>query len=97
MVPDTFFFLRVALIHALIPLGLKAVAEALEAEVTDLAGERYSRTGRQPWVVRWSQQEGSVYLLDQKVPVRYRWVRDRLRYAEVPLQTYERLREPCAK
>jgi hypothetical protein len=46
MVPDTFFFLRVALIHALIPLGLKAVAEALEAEVTNLAGERYSRTGR---------------------------------------------------
>lgn len=46
MVPDTFFFLRVALIQALIPLGLKAVAEALEAEVTNLAGERYSRTGR---------------------------------------------------
>jgi len=73
------------------------VAEALEAEVTDLAGERYSRTGRQPEVVRWSQQEGSVYLLDQKVPVGYRWVRDRLRYAEASLQTYERLREPYVK
>jgi len=40
------FSSRVALIQALIPLGLKVVAEALEAEVTDLAGERYSRTGR---------------------------------------------------
>ena len=37
MGPDTFFFPLVALIQALIPLGLKAVAEALEAEVTDLA------------------------------------------------------------
>jgi len=38
-----------------------------------------------------------VYLLDQKVPVGYRWVSDRLRHAEVPLQTYERLREPYVK
>ena len=35
----------VALIQALIPLGLTAVAEALKAEVTALAGERYRRTG----------------------------------------------------
>jgi hypothetical protein len=97
MVPDAFFFPGVALTQALIPLGLKAVAEELEAEVTDLGGEWYSRTGRQPGVVWWSRQEGSVYLLDQKVPVRYRWVRDRLRHAEVPLQTYERLREPYVK
>ena len=48
-------------------------------------------------MVRWSRQEGSVYLLDQKVPVGYRWVRVRLRHAEVPLQTYERLREPYVK
>ena len=97
MVPDTLFLPRVALIQVLIPLGLKAVAEALEAEVTDLAGERYNRAGRQPGVVRWSRREGSVYLLDQKVPVGYRWVRDRLRHAEVQLQTYERLREPYVK
>jgi hypothetical protein len=48
-------------------------------------------------VVQWSRQKGSVYLLDQKAPVRYRWVRDRLRHAEVPLHTYERLREPYVK
>ena len=36
---------RVALIKALIPLRLEAVAEALEAEVIGLGGEQYSRTG----------------------------------------------------
>lgn len=39
----------VALIHALIPLGLQSVVEALDAEVTALARERYRRTGGQPW------------------------------------------------
>ena len=42
-------------------------------------------------------KRGSVYLLDQKVPVGYRRVSDRLHHAEVPLQTYERLREPYVK
>ena len=37
----------VALIQALIPVGLKAVAETLEAEVVALAGEWYRRTGGQ--------------------------------------------------
>ena len=35
----------VALIQALIPLGVQAVGEALAAEVTALAGTRYCRTG----------------------------------------------------
>ena len=49
---------KVALIQALIPLGLQAVAEALEEEVTALAGPRYSRTGDQPGRVRWGHQRG---------------------------------------
>jgi len=61
---------RLALIQTLIPLGLKAVAEALEAKVIALGGERYGRTGGQPGVVRWNRQQGSVYLMDQKVSVR---------------------------
>ena len=65
----------VALIQALIPLGLTAVAEALTAEVVALAGERYSRTGGRPGVVRWCQQRGSVSLADQKLPITYRRVR----------------------
>ena len=86
----------VALIQALIPLGLQAVGDALEAEVTALAGERYRRTGGQPGLVRWGQQPGSVYLLDQKLPIAYPRVRDRVHKQEVPLPTYGRLREPRA-
>ncbi len=55
---------KVALIQELIPLGLEAVAEALEAEVTALAGEWYRRSGGRPGTVRWCRQRGSVYLLD---------------------------------
>lgn len=86
----------VALIQALIPLGLHAVGDALEAEVTDLAGERYSRTGGQPGYVRWCQQRGSVYLLDQKLPITYRRVRNRFRNVEVALPTYQALGDPRA-
>jgi len=84
----------VALIQALIPLGLEAVAEALKAEVTALAGERYSRTGGQRGLVRWSRERGSVYLADQKLPITYTRVRDLPGKREVPLRTYQRLQQP---
>ena len=83
----------IALIQTLIPLGLQAVGDVLEAEVTDLAGERYSRTGGQPGYVRWCQQQGSVYLLDQKLPITYTRVRDCRRNVEVPLSTYAQLKK----
>ena len=86
----------VALIQALIPLGLQAVGEALDAEVTTLAGTRYCRTGGRPGVVRWGQQPGSVYLADQKLPVPVPRVRDRLANREIPLTTYARLQVPRA-
>jgi len=85
---------RVALIQALIPLGLKAVAEVLEDEVTALAGARYQRPGRRPGYARWSAQQGWVCLGGQKLPVRVPRVRDRWANREVPLQTYRRLQEP---
>ena len=84
----------VALIQALIPLGLKAVAEVLEAEVTALAGEWYSRTGGQPGLVRWCHQRGAVYLADQKLPITYQRIRDLPRNTEIPLTTYQRLQQP---
>jgi transposase-like protein len=85
---------QVALIQALIPVGLQAVGEALEVEVTALAGARYQRTGRQPGHVRWSQQQGSVYLGDQKLPIRFPRVRNVQTNTEVPLKTYEQLQQP---
>jgi transposase-like protein len=87
---------KVALIQALIPVGLQAVQELLEAEVVRLAGERYQRTGRQPGCVRWGQQRGSIYLADQKLPLPHTRVRDRARNREVPLQSYQALQTPRA-
>jgi hypothetical protein len=86
----------VALIQALIPLGLQAVGEALEAEVVALAGVRYRRTGGRPGLVRWGQQPGSVYLADQKLPVPVHRVRDRGANRALPLITYARLQVPRA-
>ncbi len=85
---------KMALIQALIPLGLQAVGDLLAEEVTQLAGPRYARTGGQPGLVRWSQQHGSVYLADQKLPTPVPRVRDLARNTEVPLTTYQQLREP---
>ena len=85
---------RVELIQTLIPLGLEAVNDVLQQEVTALAGERYQRNGGQPGYARWGQQRGSVYLADQKVRLRVPRVRDRDRDQEVSLATYQSLREP---
>jgi transposase-like protein len=87
---------KVALIQALIPVGLHAVGEALEAEVVALAGARYRRTGGRAGVVRWGQQRGSVYLADQKLPIPVPRVRDRAANREVALATYEQLQRPRA-
>lgn len=85
---------RLVAIQALIPLGLAAVAEELEAEVTGLAGPRYARQDGRPARVRWGRQAGSIYLADQKLPVAVPRVRDRERGTEVPLAGYAALQEP---
>jgi len=85
---------RVELIQALIPLGLEAVQELLAQEVTALAGGRYQRGRGVPGYARWGGQDGSVYLADQKVAVRVPRVRDVRRDQEVPLTTYQGLRQP---
>ena len=87
---------RVALIQALIPVGLERVHELLQEEVEHLAGQWYQREGRQPGYVRWTPQRGSIYLADQKIPITVPRVRDRLRDQEVPLEGYERLQQPRA-
>lgn len=84
----------VPLIQALIPLGLQAFAEVMQAEVAALAGARYSRTGGTPGLVRWGRQRGSIFLADQKVPVAVQRVRDRLYDAEIPLRSYQQLQTP---
>jgi len=84
----------IAMIQALIPLGLRAVEEALQAEVAALAGPRYAREAGPSAVVRWGAQRGSVYLADQKLPIEVPRVRDRAAGAELPLATYAALQTP---
>src|SRR3990172_8794774 len=85
---------KVELIQALIPLGLMHVAEELKKEVAQLAGPRHSRGQGLPGHVRWGRQAGSVYLLDQKVPVVVPRVRDLARRSEFPLSVYRSLQAP---
>lgn len=89
-VPDA----RVELIQALIPLGLEAVNELLQQEVTALAGQRYRRGDGQAGCARWGQQRGSVYLTDQRIAVQVPRVRDLRAGQEVPLPSYQALRQP---
>lgn len=85
------FDVKISVIQELIPLGLKAVADELQGEVRRLAGERHSRAGVN---ARWGWQDGSVYLRDQKFPVRVPRVRDVEANREVPLEPYQRLQRP---
>ena len=85
-----------AMIQELIPLGLKAVSEALTQEVAALAGPRYAHGDAHPSRVRWGRQAGSIYLADQKLPMVVPRVRDRTAGREVPLATYEHFQTPRA-
>jgi len=85
------FNVKMSVIQELIPLGLKAVAEELSNEVKKLAGERYSRGGE---IDRWGRQNGSVYLRDQKFPLKVPRLRNKTTDEEVSLEAYQRLQQP---
>jgi transposase-like protein len=85
---------RLAMIQTLIPIGLESILEELEKELEELTGPRYAREGGREGLVRWGRQAGSVYLLDQKVPVVVPRVRDVRRGVEVPFETYRGLQSP---
>ena len=80
---------RMLLIQQLIPIGLMAVEEALQAEVTQLAGVRYRHddTPHQ----RWGSNIGSVYLGHQKHGIRVPRVRNKKNGQAVPLKSYRAL------
>ena len=83
-----------AMIQALIPLGLRAVEDALQQEVRALAGTRYARDDGHPGISRWGTQPGSIFLADQKLALDVPRVRDRIARREVPLPTYQQLQTP---
>ena len=73
---------RIELIQMLIPVGLQAIENGLQSEVSKLAVASYTRT--HPDLKRWGCNEGSVFLGDQKVPIAVFRVRDILEGKEVP-------------
>lgn len=78
---------RLDLIETLIPVGLMAVAEALQGEVRMLAGDRYSRGP----VSRHGTNRGSVVLGGQRLAIDVPRMRDRGLGRELPLASYQRL------
>ena len=84
---------RLSMIQMLIPLGLKAVGEELQAEVRALVGgSHHDRTGTANR--RWGQNPGSVFVGDQKLKINVPRVRDVQLGSEVPLKSYQRLQDP---
>jgi putative transposase len=85
---------RLSMIQMLIPLGLRAVEEELQAEVRKLSGGvHHERTGTT--IKRWGSNPGSVFVGDQKLRVNVPRVRDMEAGQEVRLKSYERLQDPC--
>ena len=89
--------MALSVIQALIPLGLKAVEEALQQEVTALAGARYAHADGHVGIARWGAQAGSIFLADQKLPITVPRVRDVYAGTELPLATYAQLQTPRAR
>jgi putative transposase len=82
---------RLLMIQQLIPLGLAAVQEELQAEVSRLVGGlSHERTGGS--VKRWGSNPGSVVLGGQKLSVEVPRVRDLGSRQEVTLESYRGLK-----
>ena len=71
-------------------LGIMMAQAIMDMEREELSGPEYFP--RQSGVYKWAYQPGSIYLGDQKVPVRH----PRLRgpEGEIPLESYAMLKEP---
>jgi transposase-like protein len=82
---------RLALIQALIPLGLMLINEELQREVRELAGDRYERKRVEEKVYRHGSNPGSVKLAGQRMPISVPRLRDRR--GEVTLESYRQLNQ----
>lgn len=82
---------KTELIQMLIPLGLRAVKDALQEEVKRWAGERHSRGGD---ISRWGEQPGSVYLGDEKFRIEVPRLRNTRKNQEISLETYHAIQSP---
>jgi len=82
---------RMAMIQALVPLGIAAAADEMRQEANVLIGELYERGKR---LGPWGMNRGSICLGDQKVRMKIPRIRDRRTNEEVSLASYGRLQRP---
>lgn len=83
---------RMVTIQTLIGLGMKAAAEEIQSEFSELTGLRYGHGKR---LGSYGTNPGSIYLGDQKVALTVPRVRGGREGAEVRLKSYERLQSPA--
>lgn len=84
--------MKAALIQALIPIGLMCVSDIVQEEVQTLAGKPYAREGREPGVVRYGYNPGSVRLGGQLIPMEVPRLRNLRTQEEVELKTLKAIR-----
>lgn len=73
--------------------GVVLIAKMLlNSEVLELVGDRHSRNADRD-CVRWGEQDGSVLLLEQRVPISKPRVRTKGGHTEVELQMYKQLND----
>ena len=82
---------RLELIRALIPIGLCAIYEELDREVSELAGQAHKRKENNQKNYRYGSNPGSVKLAGQRVPVKVPRVRGPK--GEIRLQSYDNLHQ----
>jgi putative transposase len=70
--------------------------EAIEEEVTEVAGERYAREPEKDRYHRWGYNPGSIRIGQERVPIKVPRVRDLEQDVEHPLESYRRLHEGVA-
>ncbi|MFQ6678766.1 MAG: IS256 family transposase [Fidelibacterota bacterium] len=88
------FDTEVSLIQAFIPIGLMAVEELLYKEVELLAGPPNHRKDKGGFPgYRWGSNPGSVFLGDTKARVAVPRVRNRQTEKEIPLKSYQLLKD----
>ena len=82
---------RMRAIQMCIPVAMEQARAELEGEWATLVGKRYER-GKE--MGPWGENQGSVFIGDQKVKMMIPRVRKRKTNEEVPLKSHERLQHP---
>ena len=80
--------MREGLLAASVAIGLEAMSEVMEAEVTELAGPKGKHLSTDRAAYRHGAEAGAVVLCGRKIPVRYPRVRS-LTDTELHLESYD--------